>query len=76
MEKQQDDFLANSSEFDNGDITLTTSIPNDTEYKYIWINNGSLIYNSLTDVDEILACYYGMPLDDEHASNLNMLLNL
>ena len=45
-------------------------------YHTTYFNQLKDMITNMTDVDEILACYYGMPLDDEHASNLNMLLNL
>ena len=45
-------------------------------YHTTYFNQLKDMINKMTDKNEISSCYYGMPLDTIHNSNLHMLLNI
>lgn len=45
-------------------------------YNTTYYNQLKDMINKMTISSEIEACYYGMPLDEEHQNNMNILLNL
>ena len=45
-------------------------------YHTTYYNQLKDMINKMTISSEIEACYYGMPLDEEHQNNMNILLNL